>query len=472
MWHRRRAPDRRRHWADRPIRRRRRPARRQRGPGQADATCAELPPHTSTRGPAGRGAPSSLAWHSDRRGCGGAPVRFYEYEAKDLLRRHGVPLPQSRLAHTAEEAAAAAAELGPVVLKSQVLSGGRMKAGGVKFADTPDEAAAATTEILEIAINGLRPVGVLAEEKRTITQEYFAAVTYDGRAKLPVIIFSDMGGIDIEEVAEQHPEHLSRTHFSAARPFSDYIAKNAVAAVGVTGNDLNALTRIVASLARIFLQYDLTLAEINPIGRLDDGAILALDSHMDMEAEARRTHQALLKELGVDDDDNRQARPPTPFEIAAAQLDAADPRGVAGNLTEFDGNLGLIIGAGGGSLTLFDAVRQAGGHPANYCEIGGNPSVSKAAALTKLICEQPKVEKIAVMMNVVSNTRVDIVARGVIKGCIEAGFDPSEKIAIFRIPGSWEEEGFAILDRYGVDYVDRSVSMHEAAARAVAKMQA
>ncbi|RLT40432.1 MAG: hypothetical protein DWI58_10920, partial [Chloroflexi bacterium] len=102
-----------------------------------------------------------------------------------------------------------------------------------------------------------------------------------------------------------------------------------------------------------------------------------------------------------------------------------------------------------------------------YCEIGGNPSVSKAANLTKLICAQPGVEKIAVMMNVVSNTRVDIVARGVVKGCIEAGFDPAEKIAIFRIPGSWEDEGFAILKKYGVPYVDRSVSMDEAARMAV-----
>ena len=189
-----------------------------------------------------------------------------------------------------------------------------------------------------------------------------------------------------------------------------------------------------------------------------------------MEAEARNAHRALLQEIGIPDEDNRQARPPTPFEIAAAAVDAADPRGVAGNLTQFDGNLGLIIGAGGGSLTLFDAVRAAGGSPANYCEIGGNPSVSKAAALTKLICEQPQVDKIAVMMNVVSNTRVDIVARGVIKGCLEAGFDPAEKIAIFRIPGSWEDEGFALLENYGVEYVDRSVSMHEAAERAVAKM--
>jgi succinyl-CoA synthetase beta subunit/citryl-CoA synthetase large subunit len=145
---------------------------------------------------------------------------------------------------------------------------------------------------------------------------------------------------------------------------------------------------------------------------------------------------------------------------------------VAGNVTEFDGNLGLVIGAGGGSLTLFDAVRRYGGKPANYCEIGGNPSVSKAKNLTKLVLSKPGVDKIAVMMSIVSNTRVDIVARGVIAACLELGFDPAEKIAVFRIPGAWEEEGFKILDKYGVEYFDRTVSMHEAARRAVEKIAA
>ena len=120
----------------------------------------------------------------------------------------------------------------------------------------------------------------------------------------------------------------------------------------------------------------------------------------------------------------------------------------------------------------FDAVRKHGGKPANYCEIGGNPSVSKACALTKLILSKPGVEKIAVMMNVVSNTRVDMVARGVVKGCIESGRDPKDAITIFRIPGAWEDEGFKILRKYGVDYCDRSVSMYEAAGRAVEKLGA
>jgi len=285
-----------------------------------------------------------------------------------------------------------------------------------------------------------------------------------------VMLFSDMSGIDIEEVAEKHPDHVGRAHFSTLRPLSDFQAKEVIAATGVTGRPLTRITPILTRLAELFLERDMTLAEINPLGELADGSFVALDAHMDMETEARPRHKKLLEDLGVGSEETRQARESTEFELAGEEVDAMDHRGVAGNVTEFDGNLGLVIGAGGGSLTLFDAVRAHGGDPANYCEIGGNPSVRKAAGLAKLVLEKPGVDKIAVMMSIVSNTRVDIVARGVVKACLELGYDPAEKIAIFRVPGAWEEEGFKILDHYGVEYTDRSVSMHEAARRAVEKI--
>jgi succinyl-CoA synthetase beta subunit len=399
-------------------------------------------------------------------------MRFYEFESKQLFGKHGIPLPKgSRVARSREEAAVIAAEIaGPVVLKSQVLSGGRMKAGGVLFADNPAEAGAAADEILALTINGHTPRGVLVEGRAPVAQEYYVGVTWDGFARKPVMIFSDMGGIDIEEVAETHPEHIGKRHFSTLVPFSEFMAKELIASVKISGGDLGQLTRIAAALARIFVQYGLTLAEINPLAKLADGRFVCLDGHVDMEDDARDQQKAILKELGIAADEKRQARPPTDFEIKGAAVDAVDHRGVAGNVVEFDGDLGLVIGAGGGSLTLFDAIRKHGGRPANYCEIGGNPSVHKACELTKLILAKPGVKKIAVMMNVVSNTRVDIVARGVIKGVIESGHKPAEKIAIFRIPGSWESEGFKILEHYGVEYCDRRVSMYEAAGRAVAKM--
>jgi succinyl-CoA synthetase beta subunit/citryl-CoA synthetase large subunit len=399
-------------------------------------------------------------------------MRFFEFESRAIVAKAGIPVSKHGFAESPEAARVIAQEIaGPVVIKSQVLTGGRMKAGGVQFSDNSDQAAEHAEHVLNLEINGHMPRGVLVDSRADVKHEYYAGVVWDGIRKQPVMLFSDMGGIDIEEVAEQHPDHVARGHFSTLCPFSDWQAKQVIASVGITGSALNRLTPILARLARLFLQYDMTLAEINPLGELQDGSFVALDAHMDMENEARPRQKALLTELGVGDEETRQAREATAFELAGEAVDAQDHRGVAGNVTEFDGNLGLVIGAGGGSLTLFDAVRAHGGDPANYCEIGGNPSVRKACGLAKLVLQKPGVDKIAVMMSIVSNTRVDIVARGVIKACIELGYDPAEKIAIFRIPGAWEEEGFKILEKYGVEYADRSVSLHEAAKRAVEKIQ-
>src|SRR5205085_623852 len=299
-----------------------------------------------------------------------------------------------------EAASAIAADIGgPVVIKAQVLTGGRMKAGGVEVADTPEEAEAPAREILALEIAGHMPRGVLLGAKAEIKQEYYAGVIYDGIRKLPTFVFSDMGGIDIEEVAEQHPDHIGRGHFSTVLPHMDFNAKDAVASIGITGSELNRLTPILSKLARLFVKYDMTLAEINPLAQLADGTFVAVDAHMDMENEGRPRQKALLKDLGVADEETREAREPT-----------------------------------------------------------------------KLVLSKPGVDKIAVMMSIVSNTRVDIVARGVIKACLELGYDPAEKVAVFRIPGAWEEEGFKILEKYGVEYYDRSVSMHEAAKRAVEKI--
>jgi succinyl-CoA synthetase beta subunit/citryl-CoA synthetase large subunit len=400
-------------------------------------------------------------------------VRFFEYESRQIVKAAGIPVSAHGFARTPEEARKIAEEIAaPVVIKSQVLTGGRMKAGGVRFADTPDEAAKEAEFVLGLEINGHQPRGVLVDSKVAVKQEFYAGVVWDGIRKQPVMLFSDMGGIDIEEVAETHPDRVGRGHFSNLTEVSDYEAKQVIASIGVTGSALTRATPILARLARLFVRHDMTLAEINPLAMLEDGRFVAVDAHMDMENEARGRQQTILKALGVGDEETRQAREATPFELAGEAVDAASHRGVAGNVTEFDGNLGLVIGAGGGSLTLFDAVRAHGGKPANYCEIGGNPSVEKACGLAKLVLQKPGVDKIAVMMSIVSNTRVDIVARGVVKACLELGFDPAEKIAIFRIPGAWEDEGYKILDHYGVEYADRSVSLHEAARRAVEKIGA
>src|ERR687883_730481 len=219
-------------------------------------------------------------------------MRFYEYESRQILAREGIPLSKHGFATDAEQAKAIAADIGkPVVIKSQVLTGGRMKAGGVKFADTPEEAEAHAREILALEIGGHMPRGVLVDSKAPIKQEYYAGVIYDGVRKLPTFVFSDMGGIDIEEVAETHPERIGRQHFSTLLPRMDFRAKDAIASVGITGSELNRLTPILSRLAHLFLKYDMTLAEINPLAQLEDGTFVAGAARKGMGKPGRVRHQ-------------------------------------------------------------------------------------------------------------------------------------------------------------------------------------
>src|SRR5881394_3133658 len=160
-------------------------------------------------------------------------MRFYEYEARKIVELAGIPVTKYGFCQTADEARKAAEEIGgPVVIKSQVLTGGRMKAGGVKFAETPGEAAEHAEAILSLEINGHMPRGVLVDPKASVAQEYYAGVVWDGTRKRPMMLFSDMGGIDIEEVASEHPDHVARADFSTLRPFSDWQAKQLISLLG------------------------------------------------------------------------------------------------------------------------------------------------------------------------------------------------------------------------------------------------
>ncbi len=294
------------------------------------------------------------------------------------------------------------------------------------------------------------------------------AVTYDTVAKEPIAIFSCEGGVDIEALAEKEPDKVRKELFTLRDGLPEYRAREIIAETGVTGRLLLGLGSVFSKLSKVFMDYDATIVEINPLVLTKTGELIAVDCHLEIDDDAIFRHQEMM-ELEKDETRLESARSPTEFERKAAEIDNLDHRGVAGRVIEFDGSLGLIIGCGGGSLTAYDAVKAHGGRPANYCEIGGNPSVLKVKELTRHILSKPAVDKVAVIMNVVSNTRVDLVARGIIKGIIEAGKIPSETVAVFRIPGAWEDEGFRILSKYGVRYCDRTVSIDQAAEIAVGK---
>jgi succinyl-CoA synthetase beta subunit len=392
-------------------------------------------------------------------------MRLLEYESKDILAANGIPTPAGIVISSPDRISFPI----PAVIKAQVPIGGRQKAGGVVEVQDQKDAESKVRQMLFSTVRGYYVNKILIEEKLDIIQEFYLGITYDTVAKKPIAIFSAEGGVDIEELARKQPEKVQKRHFSVRSGLAEYMVREMISLTGVSGKTLLGLSNIFSLLANIFLENDATIAEINPVAQTTDGRRVALDCHLEIDDDALFRNRSIA-EREKDPDRIKGKRKQSDFEKKAVEIDNLDQKGVAGRLIEFDGNLGLIIGGGGASLTAFDAVQRHGGHPANYCEIGGNPSVLKTKELTKHILSKPGVEKIAVIMNVVSNTRVDLMARGVIKGILESGRNPSETLAVFRIPGAWEEEGHKILSKYGVDYCNREVSIDEAARRGVEKL--
>jgi succinyl-CoA synthetase beta subunit/citryl-CoA synthetase large subunit len=235
---------------------------------------------------------------------------------------------------------------------------------------------------------------------------------------------------------------------------------------GLGGRSLVQIGDVLANLCRAFLDCDAVVAEINPMIEDPQEGFIGLDAHVEIEDDALYRQEARLAPLGrlVS---TAHGREPTVLEREAQRIDQMDHRGVAGRVVEFDGDLALLIGGGGASLTVFDAVRKYGGHPANYCEIGGNPTEEKVAALTALLLAKPGVRRLAVIMNVVNNTRADVIARGVLDGLRLANRDPALTISVFRIPGSWEKEAADIMAGAGVVAMGRECSLDQAARTAV-----
>jgi succinyl-CoA synthetase beta subunit len=396
-------------------------------------------------------------------------LRLLEFESKAILKKYQINIPTGTVVSHRDQINKIDINK-PVVLKAQIPMGGRGKAGGIQKAATAEEASTAGQHLFSTLVRGYQVKKILIEESTEIDQEFFMAITYDTVTKAPIAIFSSEGGVDIEELASKEPEKVRKETFSIQSGLPRYRAREIIAESGISGKLLLGLSDVLSKLADIFIKYDATLAEINPLALKSDGGLIALDCHLDIDEDAIFRHKAFA-DIQQDETRTESAKSMSSFEREAAAIDSLDHRGVAGRVIEFDGDMGLIIGGGGASLTAFDAVRAHGGKPANYCEIGGNPSVLKVKELTRLLLSRPNVNKIAVIMNVVSNTRVDMVARGIIKGIIESGKKPAETIAAFRIPGAWEEEGAKILSKYGVSFLDRTVSIDEAARIAVEKVK-
>ena len=392
-------------------------------------------------------------------------MRLYEFESKQLLREEGIPVPDSLL--ISGELSDFGDRLIPGIMKVQTLSGRRLKRGGIEEVATVEAAQEFGARLLGRSFGRETVQRVLLEELIDSQEEYYLAVTYDTRARQLVVVFSRKGGVNVDELAEAEPEAIHRLPFSLKEPFRTYHAVEWLSGLGFGETRLKVLADLVTGLIAIFLRFDCLLLEVNPLARTAASGFVALDCHMEIDDDS-------LQRLSLPDfidlsKPRGSSRELTVLERRAKEIDEIDYRGVAGRVIEFSGDLGLLIGGGGASLTTFDSVRDGGGNPANYCEIGGNPTVRKVKELTKLLVSQAKVRKLAVIMNVVSNTRADLVARGVIKGIFEAGREPRDVIAVFRVPGSGEEECLKILTHYGVPFSGREVAIDEAVRMALAE---
>jgi len=394
-------------------------------------------------------------------------MRLLEHEAKQILRARGFEIPRGALVRTADEIeyALMAVPL-PAMAKAQVPVGGRGKAGAVLRVADPPAVREAVSRLLTAEVLGLPVEGVLLESALPILRELYLGFTYDPIAKEAILLASAEGGVDIEARGREASGSIVRRAVDVRRELREYEGREVGSALGLTGRDLLGFAAALKRGWETFLSLDCILLEINPLVLTADGRFVVADARLEVDDDALFRQERLEKIYGIP---RREAsgRLPTAFERRAAEIDAMDHRGVAGRIIEFEGDLGLLIGGGGASLTALDAIRRHGGRPANYSEVGGNPSVRKVAALTRLLLSRPGVSRLTVIMNVVSNTRVDLIARGVIQGILEAGQEPAATIAVFRVPGSWEEEGIKILRRYGVRFCDRTVSIDAAARLAV-----
>lgn len=394
-------------------------------------------------------------------------MRLYEFEGKRLLAAAGVPVARSRLLRRGKRLALQAESFarengGPVVLKVQILRGGRGKAGGIRVAETPEQAGQIAPELMSTPIYGMKPHSLLAEAKLAIAREFYLGITIDEIEKQNLLLLSAAGGVEVESAALRRSEGLVRVGIDPLTGLLPFQAKEAAAQAGFQGRELSAAAELIERAWKCYRGYDAQLLEINPLVVTEAGELVAGDCRMELDDDALFRQEKKLRRFRIAVREDK-GRAPTRMEKEGAAVDRIDHRGVAGRVVEFDGDIGLIIGGGGASLTVMDAIRRAGGKPANYCEIGGNPTVKKIQKLTEVIARKKGLKCLGVITNVLSNTRVDLVARGVIKGLTAAGVDLNHFPVVFRVPGSWEDDGFRILEKYRIKYFTRESTMDEAA---------
>jgi succinyl-CoA synthetase beta subunit len=376
-------------------------------------------------------------------------VDLYEYQGKKLFARFGIPVSAGRLATTPEEARVAAAELsGAVVVKAQVLTGGRGKAGGIKLAEDPSDAEAKAREILGLDIRGHVVRRLWVEQASEIAKEYYLSITFDRGTKQPLYMLTTEGGIEIEQVAEENPDALARLHVDPLEGFQSYQARRLIYGAGIDDpSEQKQILAIIENLYRCFVESDAMLCEINPLIVTPEGEVRALDSKFTVDDSALFRHPDIAEMRDV--------------EAADPQEQFAREKGVT--YVKLDGEVGILGNGAGLSMSTVDVVVVAGGRPANFCDLGGGGDAQGVVDALEVITSDEQVRSI--FFNIFGGiTRCDEVARGILTALEQMEI---QLPIVVRLDGTNAEEGRRLLAEAAPPNLHVEPTMLEAAHRAV-----
>jgi succinyl-CoA synthetase beta subunit len=376
-------------------------------------------------------------------------VDLYEYQGKQLFARFGIPVSEGRLATSPEEARAAADDLGgPVVVKAQVLTGGRGKAGGIKLADDPDDAQAKAREILGLDIRGHVVRRLWIERASDIAKEYYLSITFDRGAKKALYMLTTEGGVEIEQVADENPTAIARLHVDPLEGFQPYQGRRLIYGARIDDpSEQKQILSIIEKLYRCFVESDAMLCEINPLIVTPDGEVRALDSKFTADDSALFRHPDIAEMRDV--------------EAADPQERFAREKGVT--YVKLDGEVGILGNGAGLSMSTVDVVVVAGGRPANFCDLGGGGDAQGVVDALEVITSDKQVRSI--FFNIFGGiTRCDEVARGILAALDQMQIDLP---IVVRLDGTNAEEGRRLLADAAPPNLHVKPTMLEAAQRAV-----
>jgi len=373
-------------------------------------------------------------------------MKLHEYHSKLIFSEYGIPIPRGKVAATASEAKQIARELGSrVIIKSQVLVGGRGKAGGIKIANTPDEAEDLAAQILGMEIKGLPVRKVLVDETANIVSEIYLGITNDRAARRPVMMASAAGGIDIEDVARETPEKIIKILINPIMGLQSYQARDLAAGIDLPRKYWQAFAKIANGLWRAYQGCDANLAEINPLVITAEDELLAVDGKMVLDDNALFRHPELAEKRDIDVE--------AEAETEARRHDLS--------FIKLDGNIGCMVNGAGLAMTTMDVIKHFGGEPANFLDIGGGANAEKVAAAFRIILSDPNIK--AVLINIFGGiTRGDEVARGILAAIKEI---KPEVPMIVRLVGTNAAEGRKILAEADMVTAD---TLADAAKKAIA----